>query len=420
MQVGKIMQILTMISLTIFFLGLNAYALSTETELLLKLLEKKGVITKDEAAELRKEVEAAAPMALDKEAAKAEITEALRKEDGPLAGLQDNITISGAVEVDYQIRDHRNRDDAKSDSTSDLYASTVELGVEARINESTTANIIVKAEDIDKSDNTENNNDSTDPDNPFIDEAYFTIFNQQKCPFYALFGKRAQPFGQFLSHTISDPVTTDAYEIVTTGATVGYAPSDFYGLDLSFTVYKGEKIMNQVGEIGHGPGRNTGHDMSDDVQSYIINVTATPLEGLTVGLAFDSEPGDDRRNETLNAFAEFSIFDFTLDGECFIATQREKYLADNKKYKEKAWVIGLAYQIMQRLELALRYENFDNDRSVDSDGDFDYTLAFGANYNLFENVTLMGEYRDLKEKAAAGSAYEETVNEFNFRVAVGF
>jgi opacity protein-like surface antigen len=75
---------------------------------------------------------------------------------------------------------------------------------------------------------------------------------------------------------------------------------------------------------------------------------------------------------------------------------------------------------MKPLELALRYEYFDDDGSVDEDGDFDYTLAFGANYNLFENVTLMGEYRNLKEKAAAGSTYEETVNEFNFRVAVGF
>lgn len=137
-------------------------------------------------------------------------------------------------------------------------------------------------------------------------------------------------------------------------------------------------------------------------------------------MAFNSEPGDDSRNETLNAFAEFSMADFTVDAEYFTATKREKYLADNKDYKENAWVIGLAYQVLDQLELALRYENFDHDRSVDSDGDFDHAIVFGANYNLFENVTLMGEYRNLKEKAAAGSTYEKTVNEFNFRVAVGF
>ena len=137
-------------------------------------------------------------------------------------------------------------------------------------------------------------------------------------------------------------------------------------------------------------------------------------------MAFDSEPGDDSRNETLSAFAEFSMADVTVDAEYFTATKREKYLADNQDYKENAWVIGLAYQVMDRLELACRYERFDNDRRTASDGDFDHTVVFGANYDLFENVTLMGEYRNLKEKTAAGSTYEESVNEFNFRVAVGF
>jgi predicted porin len=180
--------------------------------------------------------------------------------------------------------------------------------------------------------------------------------------------------------------------------------------------------MDQVGAIGSGPGRSTGagYAATDDVSSYIVSVSAQPMEALAVGMAFDSEPGDDSRNETLSAFTEFSIADFTIDAEYFTATKREKHFTDNIDYKENAWVVGLAYQIMDPLELALRYESFDNDRSTDSDGDFDYTIVLGANYDLFENVTLMGEYRNLKEKAAAGSTYEETVNEFNFRVAVGF
>lgn len=147
--------------------------------------------------------------------------------------------------------DHRNRADANSDSTSDLFASTIELGVEARVNESTTANIIVKAEDIGKyeddgsGNNTNNAARSDNDEKPFIDEAFITIFNQAKCPFYAVLGKRGQPFGQLFTHTINDPITKDAYEIATTGATVGYAPADFFDLDASLTVYKGEKVMGQ-------------------------------------------------------------------------------------------------------------------------------------------------------------------------------
>jgi len=428
MKIHKLITIGTMLLLSLFFVNVNTYALSPETEMLLNLLVKKGVITKDDATALKQEIETVTPETVDKETIKAEIkqeiSEELKAEGGVLSGLQDNITISGAVEVDYQYRDHRNRNDVNSDSTSDLFASTVEVGVEAKVNESTTANILVKAEDIDKSDNTANNDvtATTPPERPFIDEAFITIFNQAKCPFYAVLGKRAQPFGQLFTHTISDPITKDAYEIATTGATFGYAPADFFGLDAALTFYKGEKVMDQVGAIGSGPGRSTGagYAATDDVSSYIVSVSAQPMETLAVGMAFNSEPGDDSRNETLSAFTEFSIADFTVDAEYFTATKREKFLTDNQDYQENAWVIGLAYQIMDPLELALRYESFDNDRSTDSDGDFDYTIVFGANYNLFENVTLMGEYRNLNEKAAAGSTYEETVNEFNFRVAVGF
>ena len=419
MKIHKLITIGTVLLLTLFFVNVNAYALSTETELLLKLLEKKGIITKEDAADLKKEMEAVTTETLDKETIKAEIKEELKAEGGVLGSIQDNIIISGNVEVDYQYRDHRDRTDPNSDSTSDLFASTVEIGVEARVNESTTANILVKAEDIDKSSNAANNDDGSDPDNPFIDEAFITIFNQAKCPFYAVLGKRAQPFGQLFTHTISDPITKDAYEIATTGATFGYAPADFFDLDVSLTFYKGEKVMDQVTGIGSNPGRNGSHVATDDVSSYIASLSAKPLEALLVGMALNSEPGYDSRNETLNAFAEFSMADFTFDAEYFTATKREK-LADNQDYKENAWAIGLAYQIMDPLELALRYESYDDDGSVYANGDFDHTVVFGANYDLFENVTLMGEYRNLKEKAAAGSTYEETVNEFNFRVAVGF
>lgn len=51
---------------------------------------------------------------------------------------------------------------------------------------------------------------------------------------------------------------------------------------------------------------------------------------------------------------------------------------------------------------------------------WNYVLAFVANYDLLEDVTLMGEYRRLAYDAQANSTYEDTVNEFNLRLAVGF
>lgn len=282
MKNSKLIIIATTLCFALFFISSMSHALSPETELLLKLLEKKGVITTDEATALKQEIEAAAPKAIDKETIKAEIkqeiTDELKAERGPLAGIQDNVTISGKVEVDYQYLDHRDRTNKNSDGTSDLYASTIELGLEAVINESTTANIIFKAEDIDKSDNATNNEVTGNPERVSVDEATITIFNQEKCPFYAVLGKRGQPFGNFFTHTISNPITKSAYEIATSGVTVGYAPADLFDLDLSFTLYKGEKVMGQVAGIGSmsNPGRNTSpsHVETDDVESYIANLSA--------------------------------------------------------------------------------------------------------------------------------------------------
>jgi hypothetical protein len=78
-------------------------------------------------------------------------------EAGPLAGIQDKVSISGAVEVDYQCKDHRDISDKNSDGSSDLFVSTVELDVQAVVNDWTTADVVFIAEDVWK----EGGNEST-------------------------------------------------------------------------------------------------------------------------------------------------------------------------------------------------------------------------------------------------------------------
>ena len=84
--------------LALFFIDVNAHALSPETELLLKLLEKKEVVTRAEADGLRREVEAPAPQAVDKETIKEEIKEELKTEGGLLSKIQEHIQFSGLIE----------------------------------------------------------------------------------------------------------------------------------------------------------------------------------------------------------------------------------------------------------------------------------------------------------------------------------
>ncbi len=348
--------------------------------------------------------------AFDKEALKDEIKKEimndLKKDGGPLAGLNNNIYFSGALEIVYQYVNHKDRTNKDSDSDSSLSVGKAELGVEAKINEWVTAGMLLKAEDVGTGGN----------DNVFIDEALVTIKNEEKSPFYFVVGKRGQPFGRFNTSTISDPITKDAYEVCATGVTVGITPG-FYSLDFSLTVYKGEHVIDQVSNIGSAPGRNPGYTDDKGVNSYIMALSMSPLEGFTIGAAFDSEPGDNSRNNTVNAFAEFSRSGLTLDVEYFAATKREVYVADGKRYRENAWSVGLAYRVLNPLELAFRYEKFNNDRAA-ATGDFDYTYVIGANYDLFENVRLMAEYRRLQEKDGGDSTYLKGVNEFSLQLAV--
>ncbi|MBW2108233.1 MAG: LbtU family siderophore porin [Deltaproteobacteria bacterium] len=403
----------------LFFLTTSAQALSPETEMLLRLLEKKGIVTRNEVNELRREVSAAVP-AMDRETIKAEIKDELKKEmaaeTGPLASIQDKVSISGAVEADYQYKDHRDISDKNSDGTSDLFVSTVELDVQAVVNDWTTADVVFIAEDVWKEGG---NEDAT----TLFDQAYVTFQNEAASPFYAVIGKRDLPFGNFFTHTVSDTETYNAYLINGPGATLGYAMQEPVNLDVSLTWYEGEKLISALHAASLGWQRDTptSYDDSDeDVQSYIARLSITPMDSLTVGLGFDSEPGYTDRNETFNAFAEFTFADFTLDAEYFDATSREKHETDGKSYEEKALVIGLAYQATQALEVAARYEGYDMGHDPDQDGDLGAVFALGANYNIFEDVTLMGEYRRLSYDNPAGSTYEDTVNEYNLRVAVGF
>lgn len=346
-----------------------------------------------------------------------------KESEGTLGKLGENITFSGAIELDYSYMDPRDTTVVNSDSTSNLDIGTVELGAEVKFHEWVTGNLLLKGENLD------------DDDRVFWDEATITI-QKEGFPIYFVGGHRGQPFGVFESHTISDTVTQDCYEVVKSGATVGFTP-DFLGLDISATVYKGEVLMSHLEEAGYGFGGAIRtddtdpayyDDQTDDVESYIANVTISPLEGLNIGdlacsVYFDSEPGDDERNNTVGGTIRYQYNMFTFDAEYIKACKREKG-ADGIENKESAWFAAIACQAMDPLEIAVRYEAFDDDMSGDQDGHLEDRYIAGVNYTLFEKenftTTLMLEYRKSNYEKAAGSAVDDTVDEVFAKVAMAF
>ncbi|GAJ15457.1 unnamed protein product, partial [marine sediment metagenome] len=80
--------------------------------------------------------------------------------------------------------------------------------------------------------------------------------------------------------------------------------ADFLGLDISATVYKGEVLADKLSEAGYGWTRDPARDATtnpptDDVESYIFNVSLAPIEGLSFSAYFDSE---DQHNYNQTSF----------------------------------------------------------------------------------------------------------------------
>jgi len=326
--------------------------------------------------------------------------------------LSDKLTFSGAIELDYSYaNDSDIGDNTVNDSTSDLDIGTVELGLEAAFHEYVTGNFILKGEALD-----------TDDDRVFWDEATIRI-QKEGFPLYFVGGKRGQPFGMFESHLINDPITQDCYEIAKTGVTVGYTTGY---LDISATIYKGEELMTHLNDAEYGFERNNRptYAETDDVSSYIGNITISLLDALMLSAYYDSESGDGDRNETAGMSVHYEIGMVTLDAEYIAAISREKHFTDNKEYNESAWFIGVAYQAAEPLEIAARYEAFDDDITGEQDGHLTDRYSIGFTYTFFENdsfvTNLMGEYRINNFEKESGSNTDDKLNEAFLRLAIEF
>ncbi len=383
---------------------------ASEADLILKILLKKGIITEKEYQEVKEE--------LSKEKIKEAKTE--KKEPAEQENAKEEfskrISLSGSLYGEYRWMKNRDITDPDTDSTSDLYLRKLELGIEANLTDWITATTVLNSEWI--------GDDLNEGDERItVDEATLTL-QDEDFPLYLVLGKRTQPFGVFENHLITDPMTQDAYETKRVGITAGYTGP--MGLDLSVTVYKGEEQMEHLFESGlfEDTLRRAG-EATDDVGSYIVSATVEPFEYLTLFGGYLSEPGRGSRNETINGGISLVppfVEGLRFDAEYMKALNRELYDGIGKEYKEGVFSATLAYEFVVRerktiggglfaarrahlvsepLEIALRYEHFDDDGMSDDLGVWTVKDRYsaGARYSFYNdaetgfNAFLAGEYR---------------------------
>ncbi|MCK5542902.1 MAG: LbtU family siderophore porin [Desulfobacterales bacterium] len=330
-----------------------------------------------------------------------------------LGQISNRLTFSGIIELDYSYTDDSDiSDNTINGSLSDLDIGTAELGLEAVLHDYVTANFLLKSEALD-----------SDP-TIFWDEAFFTI-QKEEFPIYFVGGKRGLPFGLFESLLINNPVTCEVYEIAKTGATVG-ATFEPLGIDVSATIYKGEVLIDTVSNAGYGFERDNspGYTADDKVNSYILNLTISLIENLTLATYFNSETGDDERNTTAGISVHYEIAKFIIDGEYIAALNREKHFTDNKEYSESAWFASLGYQIIDPLIAAVRYEGFNDDQSGGQDEHLACRYSIGGTYTLFTKnsfaCNLSCEYRKSEYERSLGTNADDNQDEFFAQFAIEF
>jgi hypothetical protein len=364
------------------------------------------------------------------------------KNERGILSWTERVHLSGTLEGDFTWTKHSDITEKGSDSSTDLFISTVELGVEVEFTDWIMGNILFLAEDLGTDDET----DVT------VDEALITL-QKEEFPVYLVVGKRALPFGVFENHLVADPMTQDAYETNRVGATLGFTGP--LGLDLSATLYKGEEMISHLFEselFDSDAIARQGDSASDDVSSYVISASIEPLpEKLVLFGGFISEPGTGERNNTAGVGFNLVIGGLRVDGEYMKAISREKYTGFSSEFKEGVFSLSAAYELIIRereviggalfaerkahvvsepLEFAVRYEHFDDDdmASDSQTWSVEDRYSAGARYAFYNSVetgltTYVGfEYRhtDYRVHSSQIENIEDDNDELIVRLGVTF
>ena len=328
----------------------------------------------------------------------------------------EKFRLNGFIEFNYEYFEPNDTENDNSDSRTDLYVSSLALVMRAYFNEWSKAKVQLELEDIGKKDETSKAR---------LDEGILTL-KAHPVPLYLVGGRTVMPFGVFEDYLIEGTLTEDLYEIDEVGAIFRYAP-DFYGLDISFSVYEDASIMKNLEDFDTHEFRAGSHE-EGSFKSYIVNVTLEPVKDtLRLSTFYNNEPGDQRRNTSMGGALSLNVWKFILDAEYIAALQREDG-ENGQENKERAAVAGLAFDVLDSLQLAARYAVFDDDNPGDQDEVLDYRIVTGFNYSLIdlldlpylEDVIFSCEYRYSSFERERGSEAADSEKMLQFQLAFEF
>ena len=311
---------------------------------------------------------------------------------------QGGVKLSGLVEVEVS-----NNDPYEGDSTSDITAATVELGLAAQINPWVSAEVVLLYED----------NGDTPLD---VDVATITAASPHGVSFTG--GQFYVPFGSFETNQISDPLTLEIGETRESAIQFGYQAGAFSG-----AVY----MFNGTNKENSGA--------ADKVDNFGV-VLGLSGEGYSFGVGYINDIGDSDSlqdalstnnvlshvgGQTVNAMFEFGSF--SVIGEYLAAS--DKFQASELDFKgqgaePKAWNVELAYGFElggKGATFAVAYQGTEEALALELPET--RTLAT-LSVDLLENTSLAFEIAKDEDYSVADGGTGKSANTVTAQLAVEF
>lgn len=379
-----------------------AAAVSSETEILLQLLQTKGVISQADAQNFRTtidkkmaESEANAPEhhhTIQGMAKRLDKLEQATLGHPSEEGLANKVKLSGVMEVNATAG-RTEKKDGTADETSDVALSTAELDADVAVNKHVSGHIAFLYEEDDP---TKNHGSGIG-----VDEGIINLEGGEQMPVYLRAGKMYLPFGYYNSHFITDPLTLTLGRTKDTAVIGGYNNSVF---DVNAGIFKGavketgddSKIDSFVGSATYTMPKSTiaGLDLVTGL-SYTSNLAASD----TLQDKAPKAPGIGLVDTTggYSAFVHLEYLEkYTFDAEYlgaiedFSANDISFMDADNNK--PASWNFEMAATIIPKLEAALRYGGSSDTGAYDDIAMPQSQMGGALLYDLLDDTSVTFEY----------------------------
>ena len=321
-----------------------------------------------------------------------DVVEEMKSDEGPLAKIQEHIRISGLIELGGARENVDNRDGTDA-SQSDLNLTTLELTLEAEVNEWTNASMTLLFEDA-----------AFGGESGFnVDAGTVTIGNIEKFPLYFTGGAMYVPFGALLTHFPDDPLIDQPLTLVLgeTREKAALVGLEYAGLSLAGYAFNGD-MEKATGEnhIEHF-GFDAHYEFADEDRGLDLLMGAAYINSIAESDGLEGELGNLGVTALqdfvggFNAYVHVGYSHFFFDAEVMTATgdfhPTELATGTGTGAQPAVWNIeaGFNWDWGRNLEVAFKVAGSDESENLGFPEDR-YGLAL--NQTIWEGVILSLSY----------------------------